>query len=606
MRDFTSLRFVVPLAFTTLLLGQVGCVSIPVDDQQPALGTHVSDWRDEIIYQVITDRFADGDVNNDYTISPGALEKYQGGDWKGIEDHLDYIQALGVTTLWISPIVQNVDSDANVDGYHGYWQQDLTKLNPHMGDLGALRSMIAHAHDLDIKVVLDIVCNHMGQLFFYDINKNGLPDDDVEGSGGPDDPVIQMNEYDPPWTPGGVLSYSQEGNSGRAPLIFIDDPSINRLPGVPGILGTTGAYHGMGHILDFNDVTQRTLGDFTGGLKDIATELPAVRATLVDSFAKWVEATDLDGYRIDTIKHVESSFWPVFTNATRERLSSENKNNFLMFGEAFDGNDQLLGSFTQDDAFDSVFYFSQAFTVFDGVFENASVGGQSGTNQIEQLWDQKTVNYATNVIPGGIGVPPYEALINFIDNHDVPRFLFASNGDTTALGNALNLLLTEEGIPDIYYGTEQEFHGGNDPANREVLWNTNFDTQGNTFLHIQKLIQIRKAYTALRRGQTSVRWSSGDTGSEMDAGIFAFERAGGDAGTAYALIVQNTNAFQTSYTANGSSVMKVTAAPGTMLVDVLNAQQSTYSVASDGSLNISLPAQSALILIPSDQIVSLN
>jgi len=163
---------------------ELGCVSVPTDGLQPQLGTHVQDWRDEVIYQLITDRFADGDVNNDFTIEPGALGKYQGGDWKGIEDHLDYLQALGVTTLWISPIVQNVDSDANIDAYHGYWQQDLTKLNPHMGDLASLRSMIAHAHDIGLKIVLDIVCNHMGQVFFYDINKNGEPDDYVNGSGG--------------------------------------------------------------------------------------------------------------------------------------------------------------------------------------------------------------------------------------------------------------------------------------------------------------------------------------------------------------------------------------------------------------------------------------
>ena len=157
----------------------------PTTAQQPALATHVQDWRDEVIYQVIVDRFADGDVNNDFNVEPGALDQYQGGDWQGIEDHLDYIQALGVTTLWISPIVQNVDSDADVDGYHGYWQQDLTAAQP------ALRRprqpcvrWSPHAHDRGMKVVLDIVCNHMGQVFFYDINLNGRPDDYVEGSGG--------------------------------------------------------------------------------------------------------------------------------------------------------------------------------------------------------------------------------------------------------------------------------------------------------------------------------------------------------------------------------------------------------------------------------------
>jgi glycosidase len=465
--------------------------------------------------------------------------------------------------------------------------------------------MVAAAHDRSMKVVLDIVCNHMGQVFFYDINKNGQPDDYVNGSGGPGDPVVQVSEYDPPWAPGGVLSFSQEGTSGRAPIIFLNDPSINRMAGQPGILSTVDAYHGMGHILDFNDVTQRTLGDFTGGLKDIATELPEVRATLVDSFARWVEKLDLDGYRIDTVKHVESSFWPVFANATRQRLAAEGKSSFLMFGEAFDGNDELLGSFTQNDALDSVFYFSQAFQVFDGVFEQASGSGQSGTDQIEALWKQKTVNYATTPIPGGIGVAPYKALVNFIDNHDVPRFLFASNGDTAALRNALTLLITEDGIPDIYYGTEQEFSGGNDPGNREILWLSNFDTSGDTFTHIAKLNRIRKAYIALRRGDTTVRWSTPHVGTQIDAGIFAFERAGGDAGSVYSLVVLNTNANQASSTTDGTSPMKVAAPAGTTLVDVLDPQLAMYTVSAGGTLTVSVPKQSAMILIPSGQVVPL-
>ncbi len=595
---------VASLVCASAMCPELGCVSVPADGMQPALATHVLDWRDEVIYQLITDRFADGDVNNDFTVEPGSLGKYQGGDWKGIEDHLDYLQALGVTTLWISPIIQNVDSDANIDAYHGYWQQDLTKLNPHMGDLASLRSMIAHAHDLGLKIVLDIVCNHMGQVFFYDINKNGQPDDYVNGSGGPGDPVVQVSEYDPPWAPAGVLSFSQEGSSGRAPIIFLNNPTINRMAGQPGILSTVGAYHGMGHILDFNDVTQRTLGDFTGGLKDLATELPEVRATLVDSFAKWVEKLDLDGYRIDTVKHVESSFWPVFANATRQRLAAEGKTNFLMFGEAFDGNDQLLGSFTQNDALDSVFYFSQAFQVYDGVFENASVGGQSGTDQIEALWNQRSMNYATTIIPGGIGVPPSKALVNFIDNHDVPRFLFASNGDTDALHNALTLLLTEDGIPDIYYGTEQDFSGGNDPGNREILWLSNFNSEGDTFQHIAKLTGIRKASIALRRGDTTVRWSTAHVGTEIDAGIFAFERTGGDApAPSYALVVLNTNPHQASSTTDGTNPMKVSVPAGTTtLTDVLDPNLATYPVA-NGTVTASVPKQSAMILFPSSQVV---
>lgn len=593
------------LACAAAATPEAGCVQVPADGQQPALATHVQDWRDEVIYQLIVDRFSDGDVNNDFNVEPGSLGQYQGGDWQGVENHLDYLQALGVTTLWISPIVQNVDSDADIDAYHGYWQQDLTQVNPHFGDLAALRSMVAHAHDRGMKVVLDIVCNHMGQVFFYDINRNGRPDDYVNGSGNPDDPVVQVSEYDPPWQAGGVLSFSQEGQSGRAPILFFNDPSINRLPPQPGILATAAAYHGFGHIENFDDVEQRTLGDFTGGLKDLATELPEVRATLVDSFAKWVEKVDFDGYRIDTIKHVESDFWPVFAGNTRTRLAAEGKNDFLMFGEAFDGNDQLIGSYTMPGSLDSVFYFSQAFIVYQNVFENAhDPASAQGTDQIENLWNLKQTDFGTTPQDNGIGIPPYKALVNFIDNHDVPRFLFNSNGDVAALRNALTLLFTEDGIPDLYYGTEQEFSGGNDPANREVLWTTGMPTTGDTFAHIANLAGIRRSYVALRRGDTKVVWSSPHVGQEDDAGIFAFERTGGDAGAnAYALVVLNTNGFKTSSTSNGGSVLQTHWPPGTTFVDVLDPAQATYASDGNAQLQVSIPAQKAMILVPQGQVV---
>ena len=113
------------------------------------------------------------------------------------------------------------------------------------------------------------------------------------------------------------------------------------------------------------------LGDFPGGLKDVATELPEVRAELIDSYTRWAELADLDGFRIDTVKHVEYDFWKEFATTVRQRLAPQGKNKFLMFGEAFDGNDKLLGSYTQPGMLDSVFYFSQHFQVFRDVFQNA-------------------------------------------------------------------------------------------------------------------------------------------------------------------------------------------------------------------------------------------
>jgi glycosidase len=338
-------------------------------------------------------------------------------------------------------------------------------------------------------------------------------------------------------------------------------------------------------------------------LKDIATELPEVRAYMVDAFASWIEQFDFDGFRIDTIKHVEHAFWQNFTAGIRARIGPEGKHDFIMFGEAFDGDDQLLGSYTVPGELDSVFYFSQHYQVFHDVFSQAhSPGAQAGTQQIQDLWTARKTNYGSAPQNDGINLPPTKALVNFLDNHDVGRFLFDAAGDTAALRNALTLLLTEDGIPCIYYGTEQEFSGGNDPANREILWTSNYDETNATFQHIALLNKIRVAYLALRHGDLNIVYSTQHTGTETDAGIFAYERGGGDAPNTYALVVLNTNGQKSSQTGD-TNAMQLTAAPNTVLVDVLDPAQTTYTVAADGTLRMQVPAQSASILIPQDQVV---
>jgi hypothetical protein len=119
-----------------LAICALGCVAPELEDvEHVEIGTHASDWRGEVIYQLMTDRFANGDARNDYRVDPSALGHYQGGDWQGIIDRLDYLDELGVTALWISPIVLNVDADAGFHAYHGYWGVNLNRLNPHFGDL---------------------------------------------------------------------------------------------------------------------------------------------------------------------------------------------------------------------------------------------------------------------------------------------------------------------------------------------------------------------------------------------------------------------------------------------------------------------------------------
>ncbi len=599
-----------------LVLGAAtsGCMDFKgVEGDQP-ISTHVSDWRDQVIYQVMVDRFADGDRGNDYRVDRTALARYQGGDWLGVEDHLDYLQHLGVTALWISPIVKNVETDAGVDGYHGYWTQDFTQLNPHFGNLEALRNLIKACHDRGMKVILDIVVNHLGQLFYYDINLNGQPDESVRGEGpvvAPDNGnpqgtsiVSHINEYDPDYDPRGVQAWTSLGLAGPAPIIFSYDPATNHMPPEPPIFQEARAYHRRGRVYDWTDMEQVEKGDFPGGLKDINTEDPDVRQTLIDLFVHWVELTDADGFRIDTLKHVDHKFWQTFCPQVRKRLAAEGKKNFFMFGESFDGDDQLDGSYTFNNEVDSVFYFPQYYSVFRDVFRQPN-GVQAPTTEIQTLFDKRlgpNPLYNTAPVPDGIGVPPNKALVNFIDNHDVARFLF-DRPDKAALENALLFLFTEDGIPCVYYGTEQGFHGGNDPSNREDLWKSHFDETNPLYKWISRLTHIRKAYPALTHGNLKITWATDRVGAEQDAGIIAFERTGGDAGNAYALVVINTNRDHPSSTAFQGTPMTTSLPAGTKLVNVLDPKAAPLTVGTGGALQVTVPATSGVLLVRQQDLV---
>ena len=239
------------------------CVHFDNLEEPIELATHAGDWRDQVIYQILVDRFADADYGNNYGYAPDHMARYHGGDWAGIEQNLDYLQELGVTALWISPVIKNVDTDAGVDGYHGYWAQDLTRPNPHFGDVSKLRELVAAAHDHGMLVIIDIVTNHMGQAFYYDINLNGQPDIQIQESGqeGKKD-VVHITEYDPDFDARGIQAFTSLGEAGPAPIIFQFDPATNHIPPLPLLFQDPAVYNRKGRTYDFSVEDQLLHGDF--------------------------------------------------------------------------------------------------------------------------------------------------------------------------------------------------------------------------------------------------------------------------------------------------------------------------------------------------------
>ncbi len=647
--------------------------------------TFVSDWRDEVIYQIVVDRFSDGDPNNNFNVDLRKEASYHGGDWQGIIDKLDYLDDLGVTALWISPVVRNVEEDAGFASYHGYWTQSFIDTNLHFGDLAALQRLVDACHRREIKVILDVVTNHIGQLFYYDINRNGQPDIVFFGGGGPgsgsqnadqSSGLRRSSEWDPEYDSRGVQAFTALGENGLAPVEWVEMPHINRTPPEPVAFQNPDWYNRKGRVTVWEDEgaasfeyrrEQEIKGDFPGGLKDLATHRSDVRQALTEVFAYWIKEAGFDGFRIDTLKHQEAGFFDVFSPKIREFAAQIGKRNFLMFGEAFDGNDELLGSYSHGEGVDSVFYFSAYYRVFMNIFAYSGA-----TSEAKRLYDErqakisepslvsKTINRVCRLscqVEGadprcasgydgcvsqlteeglprysqvakrqgptdaqGQGLTTTQLLINFIDNHDVPRFLYSATPALTPsddeatktakkqlghlrLRNALAYLMTIDGIPCIYYGTEQNLSGGPDPSNREDMWRVGFAQDGQTYRYLKALIQARKAHPALRRGEVVFRWTSeaGDQGA--GAGLLAYERVSEEQTV---LVVLNTN-DPTDETgaerALGQTVdsesqgMAVSFPPGSVLVDVLNGSgEERFTVNNDGRVIIALPPRSARLL----------
>jgi glycosidase len=543
----------------------------------PALAARQTrDLREEIVYELMVDRFADGAATPPDLPAqpvPNDLARFQGGDWRGLSARLPYIRDLGMTAIWISPIFENIPRYVDEDGYHGYWASDLTRLNPYFGQLEDLQALVREAHDLGLKVFVDVAPNHFGQVFTYDLNGDG------QASADEMQPPFRAEPYPTPldWVARPALFH------GLAPATDDTTAPSSALTRTP--LGDA-AFHRRGRIESFADPTQVELGDFPKGLRDLDTEDDSIVQGLVDTYSEWIRLSDIDGFRLDAVPHAKPAFWAALCTGLRERLRALGRERFFLFGEVFRSEPAELASYTGPGSMDSTLDFSFWARVIGGY----ALGGLSAESAASALSGERSY-YRAEPQPGGVGLDPWQARLAFADNHDTGRIL-GKLPDPYAVELAMTLVFTVDAIPVVYYGTEQGFDGVTQHAAREPMWWAGYGEHYPLFQRIRALAALRRSHAALTLGDLSLRFASAADGSSNtpDAGLLAFERSHE---TDRLLVVANAHATQTS-----SARFAVSFAPGTQLHNALAPGASAVSVSADQNVSLSLPARSAAVFVP--------
>ncbi|HEY3762894.1 MAG TPA: alpha-amylase family glycosyl hydrolase [Verrucomicrobiae bacterium] len=518
-------------------------------------------WQRQSIYQVITDRFFDGDpTNNDadgnYDPAGHRGDSVHGGDFAGLDEKLDYIKSLGATAIWISPIVLNVRGE-----FHGYAALDFYKVDPHWGTLADVQRFVQAAHARGLLVVDDIVVNHTGDLIYST------------------DPGWPNFKYPPD-------SYNMRfRNPGRR-----FPPPFNLTAENPAI---TNLFHNYGYIQNFNDATQLVLGEFAG-LNDLRTESPYVREQMEKIYEYWIATVGFDAFRIDTVKHVEMGFWRQWCPAIHSFAASLGKTNFFMFGEVPDDSDVFCGAYTGtmgggpfklDSVLDYTLYFR-----LNSVFARAS-------GNTQKLFEH------FNAVNADYDPVSRNQLVTFLDNHDQPRFLSLPGATTDRLKVALVFLYTSRGIPSLYYGTEQGFNGAKDPWDREDMFAGQFEwgpSLGDNFNMTHPLYQLvarlnnfRRLYPELQTGAQTNLWSDAH-----GPGLCAYTRT---LNGQQALIV-----FNTAVTNQVLPAMQTIYREGTKLQNLLDENEDLMIERDGQTLPVDVPGASAKIFVPASQVRPLD
>jgi pullulanase-type alpha-1,6-glucosidase len=554
---------------------------------------------DHSFYFVLPDRFANGDTANDtggdssgdplvHGFLPEDKGYYHGGDLAGLQSKLDYLQGMGVSALWITPQFKNrpVQGDGTLagssSGYHGYWQVDYTQIDPHFGSNQELRDLITAAHGRGMKVFFDIITNHTADVISYQEgvftyrNKTDYPYLDASGQAFDDRDYAGTDTF-PPLDPAVSFPYTPVFNTP-------EDETAK----TPNWLNNPIYYHNRG---DSTFVGESSLyGDFVG-LDDLFTEHPEVVNGMIEIHKNMITEFGIDGFRVDTVKHVNDEFWESFVPAILSHAQAQGIPDFFVYGEVFDGNPAFTSRFTTELPFPSVLDFG-----FDGAAKSFASAGQA-TDGLRDFFASD--DYYTDSDSNAY------ALVKFIGNHDIGRLghdIDVSNpgaADSERLARmklAYALNYFARGIPVVYYGDEQGFtgDGGDKDARQDMLpsqvasyndddligtdattADDNFDPAHPLYTAFGEYAALRSANLALRKGAQLHRYS------EASAGLYAFSRIERGEKVEYLVVLNNSEAADTATFAVST--------PNATFTALYPSGGSSLTSAADGSVTVTLP-----------------
>jgi glycosidase len=424
------------------------------------------------IYFVMPDRYANGDPANDRGgltgsanvtgYDPADTGYFHGGDLKGLTDRLQRIRDLGFTALWITPVLKQQTVNAGSAGYHGYWGLDFTTVDPHLGTDRDFGTLVDRAHALGLKVYLDVVVNHTGDVITLSNGStySDIPFRDCRGRFFRASNYVTARRF-----PCLAARYMPE-----VPYVAPQDRQLKK----PAWLNDPLNYHDRGNI-DFGSCSAQCFeqGDFFG-LDDLFTEKPNVMKGLAQIYASWIERFHVDGFRVDTAKHVNAAFFKLWVPRIRAEARERGAADFPVFGEV-----------TLNDAIDLADYVRSRGLpqVLDFPFQavaSAYAAGFSGAKGIAQrLADDDYFRLPDGADP---------AFATFLGNHDMGRaaqqILAQSPGLSPAalLQHVLlgyDLLYLLRGAPVVMYGDEVGMIGaGGDKAARQDMFPTQVGNGG--------------------------------------------------------------------------------------------------------------------------------